>query len=463
MTTIRSEIEKHLSFSGHNLATFAKVSGLNRGSLSAILHANPPKPISLGQLDALTKAFGLPEGWLYYLYIEECFNEDKVSRRRAEPFLIRCAELDKSGCIDEMLNRILETPKPLELIFKIAEILFQQGEIRHSLVFYKLITENDTDAYSERLAISQYRIFKSLESVVDTEEKFRAVIKYEPFRSRLPERYALDGLLKLANVCFTLHKWKDAEKYADELRALTNGILREQVNRRNNGRRSGTLELMKPLVYYYGHGYFLKAVALTKQGHYEEAKKYTTGYADLSGFELLDDEGRVEVDQFKFFAEGNNYTLQLLSGNHEVLPRYADFLSRHPGELLPGLITIVECASRYGYSVEEILARFSKDMLEFEQLQDPVNLDRRFRLDYQLAMYLIDREQYELGIDYALRGIRKSIAMNNGKGFIRCVTLFEFNRDFASHKQQAEFHEFIQDIRSSETFVTGGSCRFGLI
>lgn len=42
LTTLRSAIEENLSRSGYNLASFAKVSGLNRGSLSAILHGHPP-------------------------------------------------------------------------------------------------------------------------------------------------------------------------------------------------------------------------------------------------------------------------------------------------------------------------------------------------------------------------------------------------------------------------------------
>jgi transcriptional regulator with XRE-family HTH domain len=463
MKTIRSEIERHLSRSGHNLASFAKVSGLNRGSLSAILHANPPKPISLGQLDTLTKAFGYPEGWFYPLYIEECFLENKVSRRRAEPFLIRCAEMGKTQCVNEMLSRILEFPKPLDLIFNVAEKLFGQGKLQESVIFYTIIAENEPDSYSERLAISQYRIFKSLQAVVDMEEKLRAVITFEPFRSRLPENLALDGLLKLANVCFTLQKWKDVEKYADELRALANGIYREEVSKRRNGRRSEPMELMRPLVVYYGHGYLLKAVSLTKQEQYEDAKRYTAGYADLSWFELLDEEGRQEVYNFRKFSEANSYTLELLLGNDKVLPSYTEFLGENPGEILPGLITILESANRYGYSVDGVLSRFSREMLRFERFQDPINVDRRFRLNYQLAIYLIDREQYDRGIDYALLCMGMSITMNHGKGFIQCVTLFEVNRTYASPKQLSEYHELIKEVRINEKNAAYDDRRFGIV
>lgn len=138
LTTIRSEIEKNLSRSGHNLASFSKICGLNRGSLSAILHGNPPKPMSLGQVDAIIKAFGFPEGWLYPLYVDECFNDEKVSRRRVEPFLIRCAELGKQNCIDETISRLLESTKPLDIIYSVADKLFNKGKVQESMFFTRL-------------------------------------------------------------------------------------------------------------------------------------------------------------------------------------------------------------------------------------------------------------------------------------------------------------------------------------
>lgn len=236
LITLRSAIEENLSRCGHNLASFAKVSGLNRGSLSAILHGNPPKPVSLGQLDALTAAFGYPEGWFYPLYIDECFSEERISRRRVEPFLIRCAAAGRQQCVDDVINRIMEYPKPLDVIYSVAEKLFAGGLIQESRAFYKIIVEHEQDSYSERMAVSQYRIFKALGIIADMEEMLRAIIAFEPFRGRLPEHLQLEGLLKLANVCFSLHRWGDMEKYSDELRILSTGIYREQLRKNRQAR-----------------------------------------------------------------------------------------------------------------------------------------------------------------------------------------------------------------------------------
>lgn len=461
LTTLRSEIEDNLSRSGYNLASFAKVSGLNRGSLSAILHGNPPKPISLGQLDALTMAFGFPEGWFYTLYVDECFGEEKVSRRRVEPFLIRCVETGKQQCVDETINRIMEYPKPLEVIYSVAEKLFDSGKIQQAKVFYKIIVDHEQDAYSERLAISQYRIFKSLESVVDIEEMLRAVITFEPFRGRIPDNLQLDGLLKLASVCFSLHRWTDMEKYTDELRALASGIYREQ-QRKKAGRRSEDLNLLRPLVLYYAHGHLMKATSLTKQGKYIEAKVFTSMYADLSWFEMLDEEGLRIVDSFRSFAIGNSFTLEMLVGNYEVLPDYTAYLADHPSEILAGLVSILEAANIFGFSVDHVLDQFSGDMARFEQLQDPINIDRIYRLGYQLATYHLGRGQVQLGVDYILQCLKAAIQRGSTKDMMDCVALFETHRRDAAGQQTLRYSELITGLRKKQELAEGRQQHSGM-
>lgn len=461
LTTLRSEIESHLSRSGHNLASFAKLSGLNRGSLSAILHGNPPKPISLGQLDDISRTFGFPDGWLYPLYVDECFSEERVSRRRVEPFLIRCAEIGEQKCIDEVLGRMMEYPRPLDVIYSVAEKLNAAGKLQEAKIFYKMVVDHEPDSYSERLAISQYRIFKSQLSVVNKEEKLRAVITFEPFRGRLPENLQLDGLLKLANVSFTLQRHKDMEKYADELRTLAKAMYRVQL-RKKEGRRVEELHLERPLVLYYAHGYLMKATSLTKQGRYEEAKKYTAGYADLGWFEYLDDEGRSVVESFRMFAVANSFTLEMLVGNVAALPAYTDFLQKHPDEVLPGLVIIVEAANRFGFTIDHVLDQFAGEMARYVLYQDPTNIDRVYRLSYQLAVYYLNRGLHKPGLDCILHCLAQAVQMNSPRDQMNCVTLFEASRDYATDQQQQKYRQQIQELRTTDHYAADGvqrSCR----
>ncbi|WP_342563417.1 DNA-binding protein [Paenibacillus sp. FSL R7-0345] len=445
LTTLRSAIEENLSRSGYNLASFAKVSGLNRGSLSAILHGHPPKPVSLGQLDTLTEALGYPEGWFYPLYVDECFSEEKISRRRVEPFLVRCAITGRQQCIDESISRIMEYQKPLDVIYSVAEKLFACGKIQESKPFYKIIVEHEQDGYSERMAISQYRLFKALGTVADTEDMLRGVIAFEPFRGRLPEHLQLDGLLKLANVCYSLHRWDDMGKYADELRSLATGTYREQL-RQKAGRRSGELQLLRPLVLYYGHGHLMKATSLTKQGKYEEAITFTNLYADLGWFEVLDEEGKRLVDAFRSYAVGNRYTLELLKGNITVLSDYIAYLEEYPSEVLAGLLSILEAANRFGFSADHVLERFSKEMTGFDRFKDYINIDRIYRLGYQLAAYYLERGQAQRGVTYILQCLKTAVLLNSARDMIECVALFEANRGQASRQQLQRYSELIRGL-----------------
>jgi hypothetical protein len=219
----------------------------------------------------------------------------------------------------------------------------------------------------------------------------------------------------------------------------------------------------RPLVVYYGHGYLLKASALTKRGEYEQAKKYTAGYADLGWFELLDDEGRSAVDSFRLFAVANGFTLEILMGNTSVLPAYIAFLAEHPGEILSGMVIILESANRFGFCADAVLSRFSREMLRFEQFQDPINVDRVYRLYYQIAMYYISCKQYSKGIDYIIQCLRLTVRLNSGKDFINCVTLFELNRDTSSDTQQTAYRELLREVRQHEEITDNESQRFGVI
>ncbi|MFD1464244.1 transcriptional regulator, partial [Paenibacillus farraposensis] len=86
--TIRAELDSYLQQEGLNFARFGKISGMNRGALSAIVSGN--KPMSINQLDQITEAMGLPEGHFYDLFIENFIIDHPPNMRRIEPFLHRC-------------------------------------------------------------------------------------------------------------------------------------------------------------------------------------------------------------------------------------------------------------------------------------------------------------------------------------------------------------------------------------
>ncbi|MCY9526238.1 DNA-binding protein, partial [Paenibacillus larvae] len=85
------------------------------------------------------------------------------------------------------------------------------------ILFYEEVIEEEKYNHSDRLAISHYRIFRATIGA-NAEENYKAVIRFEDFRKKLPEAFQLDALLQLANVCLSLGKWNLTEQFADELR-----------------------------------------------------------------------------------------------------------------------------------------------------------------------------------------------------------------------------------------------------
>ncbi|EJL25870.1 helix-turn-helix transcriptional regulator [Brevibacillus sp. BC25] len=199
--SIRSEIDKNMKENGYTLSKLSELSGVNPGDLSEILNSNPPRAITIGQLDTLAKVFEKAPGWLYELYPEECIAEEKISRPRLIPYLVRCAELGHQDCIEVVVSRLLENPKNVSILFTVAEQLFQNGRKPMSVPFYQLVIETEKDSHSDHFLISQYRLFRALQGT-SPEDNWKAVIRFEPYRNRLSENHQLDALLHLANACY---------------------------------------------------------------------------------------------------------------------------------------------------------------------------------------------------------------------------------------------------------------------
>ncbi len=66
--TILAEFEEYLKQNNLTLAQFAEFSGVHQRTLSNWITQH--RPVSVQQLDRITLAMGLPEGYFYELYIE---------------------------------------------------------------------------------------------------------------------------------------------------------------------------------------------------------------------------------------------------------------------------------------------------------------------------------------------------------------------------------------------------------
>lgn len=445
---IRSVISRQLERKGYSLHSFSHRSGINRGTLSAILNGNPPKPISIGQLDLMTEALEQPIGSYYPLYIDECIDSRHPNRRRLKAFLLRCAEIGKLGCIEQVLSRLAEDLSYLPMIFAIGEELYEEGRSEAARLFYQSVCEYEKYQHSERLAISQFRLFR-MNLGDDAESNLRTATWFEPYRNRLPEDLQLDGLLQLANAYYTLQKWTYVERFAEELQTLAWHIY-ETSRKTSSANPYHELRCERHLVVYYGQGYLLKGSALEHQGKYGEALACVAEYADLSWFEGLDETGLKEIGKFKVWAKANRYNLEILNGNEAILPEYIDLLKEHPYEVLPSLRIIVEAANLNGFLIDDVLKEFPVNTDLYNQFPNyyvsAVNKDRYLDLNYQLAIYLLRKREVSEGLEKLIFALKYAVSLHNKEFFMKMVPLFEQYRSFAMPEQLQEYETLMGEV-----------------
>lgn len=447
-TTIRAELEDYIKSEGTTLHRFSESAGVNVGTLSGIINGN--RPIAIGQLDRITAAMGLPEGHFYDLYADECFTSTAPHWRRLRPFLLRCAELQKHDCIKQVLNRLLEDLKQIAGIFDTAEMMYEQGWKEAAVILYESVIESERSSHSERLAMSYYRIFQIFQT--DTRRGFKAALQFLPYRYRLPEAYALDGLLMLTEIYALRFNWSEVENYADELCQFTEALYNRRIWMDED------FKPKRPLVYYYGRAYLIKSSSYEYRGMFEESKKWIPKYADLSWFEGLDEAGKAEVEQLKMFAYANWMCMDIKSGNQELIGEYVKFLEEHPGEIVEGLTTLIEASNRHNYFIDEILNKFSDDIDDYRKIKqtsksnykEPSLIFRRAVFFQNYALYYFRKALYEEGIYHLLFSMELSILLNSKDLIVNNMALFELHRKHASLKQCNTYSELCRKVWENE-------------
>lgn len=455
--TLYSTITEEMKKQGYTISSLAQRLSVNRTLLSGSL-TRFSKPLSLPLLDAITQILGYPDGWLYEEYIHECFYDGKPNWRRAKPLLLRCLDINRLDLVEHILNQLMEEPQHLPAVYKLAEELFESGRKVQAIPLYRCVVEHEIKQHSERFAVSHYKWFRGeISRGIDLERYREAVIRFVPYRNRLPEHYQLDALLQLANTYFILQLWDKVKEMAEEMLSLTLLCLHLASEQKKRGlQNQNSFPTERHLVVYYGQSFLLRGNALEKQGKYEEAFAYLAQYQDLGWFDDLDDNGKREVQRLAVFAEANRLNLHILMGRFEYLLDYMDYLNEHADEKIPGLLTIIEAAIRYDENVDDALRFFKDEILELvnDSLEKEsrgyyslsFQMNRRIQLLYGLAVYHLHQGLIAAGLDYLLWALRQTLASSNVHLSVACAAWFEKYREQASDAQKEEFESIMKGV-----------------
>ncbi|RAI94532.1 hypothetical protein DET54_10767 [Paenibacillus pabuli] len=449
-TTIRSFIEDYIRKQGYTLQYFADISGVNAGTLSAIIKGT--RPIAMAQLDLITQGMKLEEGHFYEIYGAECFVESAPHWRRLEPFLQRCAELDKLECIQRIIQQVTDDRSYISELFEMAEGMLERGQKKAARMLYECVAECEKYQHSERLALCQYRIF-TLSLGQDQHENLRAAVHFEPYINRLDEERQLDAIKDLANTYSALRYWDKLFALADELgrkAELIQSFTKKKVDKVNR-------VTAYPLFVYRAYSNLLKASACEWSGKYKEALNYTQEYAEIINIANPSEEDQIYINMFSGWTEVNTYLYNLMMGNEEVLPAYVAWIEQNEEEFLTALVKIMEAANIYDMNINHILIKFdskinsiSRDIKSHKRYNKQIINDRYTKFLTELAIYYFRQERYTEGLQKLLNCLNSAININNYRDIIQCVALFERYRSFASQEIQNLYGSIIKEAYNYE-------------
>ncbi|RRJ67734.1 XRE family transcriptional regulator [Paenibacillus oralis] len=442
-STIRSQLEDYLKNKRLSLNQFTELTGINSGTLSGIINGH--RPIAMQQLDRITAGMGLPEGYFYDLYVDECFFQAAPDWRRLGPFLRRCAELNKLDCIERSIRLMLDNLSYIPLLFHLAEQFFHEGQREAAILLYEAVAEGEQKQHSERLALCQYRLF-TLRLSKDQNRNLLLTVQFEPFVDRLDELYQLDALNDLINVFSSLRRWDKLKELGEKLK------IKATIHYELNGSKKSP-ETKKQIVFYILYSYLVLGEAHFYTRDYETALHYVSLYTDCSWVKNPTEDETAVIEQFQEWAEGNRHMYQLVSGKVEVLPEYLKFISTRGNEVFPALCEIVTAANKFDINIDDVLEQYASYLTYQEQhyrikkISEQFTADRYANMLAGLGEYYLNKKDFAQGLKYVLDSLAFAIEIYNRYGMLKCIGIFEQYRNFATEAANERYKNLISEVR----------------
>jgi len=428
---------------------FARISGINSGTLSSILNGN--RPISMNQLERITEGMQLEEGYFYELYINECIFHTIPDWRRLGPFLERCGQLDKFNCLHRAARMTMENTNYATLLFDMAEKFYNEKKYKAAALLYECVAECEKFLYSERLALCQYRLFL-IRLGESQEENIQAAIRFEPFIDNLEDHYRLDAYVKLINLNTSVHRWDKIEALTKRMSQLAKIHYLQHKKRYIMG---GNL----PLVFYLLYAYLIEASLYHERGQYDKSIYYISLYENPDWVLNPNHDESIYLDQFREWAEANRYMYGLMSGQQDMLTKYVEYVEFRENEIFEAICNIVIAANRYQFDVDPILERFAgylqyrPQKFKIGKINENVTKSKYTRLLAELGIYYLNSKQYDRGLSFILDSLEYSIKIKSDNGMLRCMGIFEQFRHSSSEEIQKRYEELIREVQKLSVYA----------
>lgn len=449
--TIRGEIGRYLKTHRMTINQFARISGINSGTLSNILNGN--RPMSMNQLDRITEGMGFEEGHFYELYITESIFHTTPDWRRLGPFLYRCAELDKLDCLHKAARMTMENLNYGPMLFEMAEELFSREKYKAAALLYECVAESEKFQHSERLALCQYRLFV-MELSDNVEANLKLAVSFEHYIDRLEDEYQLDAYRKLINVNASIQRWDTMEVLARKMGH------KARLQYKNNCKiviMSDGQE--KSIIFYILYSFLIQACVRSEAGNFEEALSYLSMYENPDWIKAPSDQENLIINQFKEWARANRYLYRLMSGHSDALSEYVNYVESRTDEIFTALCNIVVAANRHRFNIDHILEKFKEYQTYKQQrnqlgkISEQVTMNQYARLLTELGIYYLNSKKFDCGLTFIINSLEYSIRIKSDRGMLRCMGIFEQFRQYASEEIQERYNELIREVQKLSVYA----------
>lgn len=463
-TDLISTLETMIDQQDMNIYQLSKLTNINSGTMTHIF--NRTRALTIQNLFSILDVLKMDYTkymMSYAIYCSVHQEEQPVRWRTIHPFMNHCLE---NGYLEEMkivlnnLERYSEMNWGHKLI-KVGEEYRLKADVQLLKILYRHIIKI-APLNNRLLAICYYRLFL-LAQKEDLRTQNEMVIHLKTFMHELPENMYMNALLRVATHYFKVKQWDEMERYSDLL--ITASQTAYQLQKKGEIAEELDEPLERKLVKYYGQGYLLKSSANRNRGaetenqaDLEKALKLIEGYSDLSWFPNLDEEGLLEVERFKFFAEGNMYHTQLLMGNKDIIfdnLRYLEkHIEKHPEEMLPGYVIIIESANKFNFEVSEyVIEKIVKLINQYESIAnhhvyyEKGKQDSEYiQLTYELANYLISNNRFGEGFESALNCLELSIRIRSDRFIVDSIGVLEKIKFLVSADQIQKYDQIREGL-----------------
>lgn len=399
---------------------------IQQANLSAVL--NGKRRFTLNMLDAITEALGLEKGSLYHYYEQECFDKwGNLRPKKAAEFILCCYEMGLGHVTRRLVNRLVEHgSENTNLLFSIAERLFEAGLFMESMYFYNTVIDMETgiQAESDRFCVSCYRRFVvhetlQTDTVYDAFVVLAGCLKNQPKKAERPlpgdsDNLQFDAYRKAIAYCIEQEMWH---------RVITLG---EQF---------ANLAISEQDSLAFGQSLLCRAEAVLSLHQLQLASYYVEQCAEIPVPSL-----QIESQTFRL-------RLAMKRGDLSVLDECLDWLRKHPDQittLFPAMLQACLLQDRLPEAGRVVAC--CKEAAA-DPLPDPSHPRWKkwnARLQRLLADYLIRSGNVAEGWEHLLSALQIAITLQRTTDVIDCMLLYERVRKHVPPQQQEQMTELLR-------------------